>query len=301
MISETARQIFEGYISYKSKFDSITSNAKMRFENKQWTELQIDVAERLYLHKNSVDLTVVQLIVLLQGEKIDLVFWHQVYEKFSNLIEGRYDTELAYTFFSSATRKVFPDYFQNISSNHIILKNKRVAGLFADFEDVDLQETVAEILKRIPLQLSYPLINEDKVLISNRLRSAIEHKGFHSFQGITISKSLFFRNKTAYIAGKIILTEDIIIPFLIALVNKEKGLQADAVITTSEELEVIFSFTRSYFCVDTTSPSGMVSFLQELMPQKRQAEIYNSLGFNKHGKTILFNEFQRTSSVYRRQ
>lgn len=291
MISKAAKLIIEGFHNYKSNFDSITNKARIRFENKQWLEFQNDVAQRLYLHKTYVYATVDVIKEFILKESF-VERWQDVYIEYSSLIASRTDVELAYTFFSSVTRKIFPTYFQDHNLSVRILKTKdgKYSVYSSYFTQEDFTKTIKAVLKNIPIQLPYPLIEEDALLIGERLEAAIKEKGFETCQEMAIVKSPFFRNKTGYIAGKIILTEEINIPFLIAMVHREGGLQADAVILTSEKLEVIFSFTRSYFCVETESPSSMVNFLQTLMPGKRQAEIYNSLGFNKHGKTLLFND-----------
>jgi len=54
---------------------------------------------------------------------------------------------------------------------------------------------------------------------------------------------------------------------------------------------VIFSFTRAYFKVNAPVPAEIVRFLKELMPWKTDAELYNSIGFNRHGKTEFYRRF----------
>ena len=55
---------------------------------------------------------------------------------------------------------------------------------------------------------------------------------------------------------------------------------------------VIFSFTHSYFLVEMEIPSAYVTFLRTIMPHKPRAEIYNSLGLQKHGKNLFYRDFQ---------
>jgi isocitrate dehydrogenase kinase/phosphatase len=52
----------------------------------------------------------------------------------------------------------------------------------------------------------------------------------------------------------------------------------------------LFSFTRSYFHVETERPYDLIHFLKTILPHKRTAELYISTGFNKHGKTELYRE-----------
>jgi isocitrate dehydrogenase kinase/phosphatase len=43
--------------------------------------------------------------------------------------------------------------------------------------------------------------------------------------------------------------------------------------------------------VETHAPSAMVRFLNQLMPNKTLAELYNAIGFHKQGKTEFYREF----------
>ena len=59
---------------------------------------------------------------------------------------------------------------------------------------------------------------------------------------------------------------------------------------TEDEASIVFSFTHSYFHVDADCPYLVVAFLKSIMPLKRRAELYTSIGYNKHGKTELYRD-----------
>ena len=64
----------------------------------------------------------------------------------------------------------------------------------------------------------------------------------------------------------------------------------DAVLLTEDEASIVFCFTHSYFLVDADCPYLLVDFLKSIMPLKRRAELYTSIGYNKHGKTELYRD-----------
>jgi isocitrate dehydrogenase kinase/phosphatase len=100
-----------------------------------------------------------------------------------------------------------------------------------------------------------------------------------------VLKHHFFRNKGAYIVGRLV-TAKASIPFVLPVLHNDRGeVYVDTVLFGSDKVSVIFSFTRSYFMVDASIPSQYVLFLQQLMPAKPISEIYSSMGYNKHGKT----------------
>jgi isocitrate dehydrogenase kinase/phosphatase len=81
-------------------------------------------------------------------------------------------------------------------------------------------------------------------------------------------------------------------PFVIALqTNQQNQLFVDALLTEKKDLSVVFGFARSYFMADTQYPAEIVAFLQELLPHKKHFELYISLGFYKHGKTVFYRNF----------
>jgi isocitrate dehydrogenase kinase/phosphatase len=104
---------------------------------------------------------------------------------------------------------------------------------------------------------------------------------------ILILESMFFRNKGAYIVGKIVSGRESM-PFVLPILRTDDGcVFVDTVLFGSDRVSVIFSFTRSYFMVDAAVPSQYVLFLQGLMPAKPISEIYSCMGYNKHGKTYF--------------
>ena len=105
-------------------------------------------------------------------------------------------------------------------------------------------------------------------------------------------KSIFFRNKGAYIVGRLHL-EDRIFPFIMPLLHEEKGIYVDALLQEYNDVSSIFSYNRSYFLVDVDIVSEMVDFLLSILPTKNMGELYNSIGFEKHGKTVLYRDFLR--------
>ena len=65
-------------------------------------------------------------------------------------------------------------------------------------------------------------------------------------------RPVFFRNKGAYVIGRA-RKGDRVVPLVLALAN-EDGLAVDAVLSTEDEVSVVFSFARWYFHVDVASP-----------------------------------------------
>ncbi len=93
----------------------------------------------------------------------------------------------------------------------------------------------------------------------------------------------------AYLVGRL-FSGSHLIPFAIALIHTEQGLVIDGVLLDEDSISILFSFARSYFHVDVDRPYDLVQFLHTIMPRKRMAELYISIGYNKHGKTELYRD-----------
>ncbi|MFM9915686.1 MAG: bifunctional isocitrate dehydrogenase kinase/phosphatase, partial [Rhizobacter sp.] len=108
---------------------------------------------------------------------------------------------------------------------------------------------------------------------------------------IQVLASLFYRNKGAYAVGKIIngFNET---PFALPILHGAGGkLVVDTALFGEDELLILFSFARAYFMVDMEIPSAYVQFLRQMMPRKPRAELYNTLGLQKHGKNLFYRDF----------
>ena len=73
--------------------------------------------------------------------------------------------------------------------------------------------------------------------------------------------------------------------------ENERGIILDALLHGDVDLALLFSFTRSYFRVAVECPYRLVRYLQQLMPRKRLIDLYNAIGFHRHGKTEFYRDF----------
>ncbi|MCJ7799033.1 MAG: bifunctional isocitrate dehydrogenase kinase/phosphatase, partial [Polaromonas sp.] len=107
---------------------------------------------------------------------------------------------------------------------------------------------------------------------------------------IQVLSNLFFRNKGAYVVGKIINGAQQT-PIALPLLHTADGkLMIDTVLYTEDDMEMLFSYARAYFLVDMPVPSAYVQFLRTLMPRKPRAEIYSAVGLHKQGKNSFYRD-----------
>jgi isocitrate dehydrogenase kinase/phosphatase len=154
--------------------------------------------------------------------------------------------------------------------------------------------TVAEILRDRPLSVPFEDSERDARLIAGQIEAACRDAwGAVPIEAVEVLRPVFYRNKGAYVIGRIRGRGPRILPLVVALVNESSRLVADAVLLTEDEASIVFSFTRSAFHVEVASPRGVIEFLKSIMPAKRIAELYVALGYHKHGKAELYRDLLR--------
>jgi len=107
---------------------------------------------------------------------------------------------------------------------------------------------------------------------------------------VQVLDSAFYRNKAAYVIGKIVNgTEEF--PFAIpVLQTDDHELVLDTILLDPWRIAALFSLSRAYFMVDMEVPSAYVQFLGSMMPGKPRSELYTMLGLGKQGKTMFFRD-----------
>ena len=155
----------------------------------------------------------------------------------------------------------------------------------------NLLQTLQTLLENFHLQRDFEDLPRDAQRVLAAMAPRIAHMTVRANFQVQVLSSLFYRNKGAYVVGKIIngFNE---LPFALPILHTEAGkLAIDAALFGEDDLLALFSFARAYFMVDMEIPSAYVQFLRSLMPKKPRAEIYNALGLAKQGKTLFYRDF----------
>jgi len=299
---ETAAHIIQkGFEDYRAKYMEITRRAKSRFERRNWHGIQYDGRERLELYKKILKATLADLKRELQDDINDRLLWKLLKPAYYKLVKNRPDSELAETFYNSFTRKIFTT--QGVDEGIEFVTMHEITGtqpisetILNSYElmDKSTYDIVRKILDDYRFFVKYDKPDYYIHVISNKIKEKLTDEfGSFEFDRIEILKPVFYRNKGAYIIGRIIRGNRTL-PFALALLNPfDTGIVIDAVLLSSNELSVVFSFTRSYFLADIENTSELMKFLKSIMPQKRRSELYNSIGCDKHGKTVLYREINK--------
>jgi isocitrate dehydrogenase kinase/phosphatase len=299
--------LWGAYRDYCDAFEAITGRAAERFEQCDWLGMHRDTVERLELYPHVVGRTYRRIADDLGLQAQNPKLWRMMKSRFAHGLADRPDAELACTFYNSIHRRILqtigiepelefvaPKPFSRAPADH--------DTLVFDFEvDHVSDRLIKKILTRYRFRTPFADMDIDARLCAERMRLLLDRSGGRMPLRIEMLKAPFFRDMGAFLIGRM-QWRDQARPLVLALGNGAGGLFVDALLLRVEEIRILFSFSHTYFHVRTDSPHKLVRFLKELMPSKRTAELYISLGYNKHGKTELYSdllEHQRVCSQER--
>jgi isocitrate dehydrogenase kinase/phosphatase len=294
-----AKAMMDGFNRHYRLFRTESARAKHRFETADWRGQQRAQRERIEFY----DLRVKECVRRLEKEfgagELPMDLWHQVKLHYIGLLVNHHQPELAETFFNSVTTKILHrTHFHNdfifvrpaVSTEYIESEERPTYRAYYPGEG-DLRRTLTAIIENFQLQREFADLARDVACVAQAVESHIDRTRLRANFQFQVLTSLFFRNKGAYVVGKIIngYSE---VPFALPILHDADGrLCIDAALFGEDDLQMLFSFARAYFMVDMEIPSAYVQFLRSLMPRKPRAEIYNALGLAKQGKTLFYRDF----------
>jgi isocitrate dehydrogenase kinase/phosphatase len=290
-----------GFEDFSEAFATITQRAFRRFEQRDWRGMRRDTVERLDLYPRMVDETMSMLLRSQGSQARNPALWAAIKKQYRLDLQDRCDFDIACTFYNSVHRKVFTRTgidpgLTFVEPPPAALRNK--PELFFEYTVERLTPPIIEsILTRYRFRAPFQNLAEDARLCAFRIDDLVGRLGGPT-DGLRLEmvNMPFFRGMSAYLVGRLCWSNRQC-PLVFALDNGSNGIYVDALLTTVEELRILFSFSRAYFHVRTSCPKAIASFLKEMMPEKRIAEIYIGLGYHKHGKTELYRDLLQHRQV----
>ncbi|SHN13417.1 isocitrate dehydrogenase kinase/phosphatase [Cyclobacterium lianum] len=295
----TARVILKGYEDYIAEFNRLTLEIPANFVRRDWKRLQENHRQRLRLYKNQLQ-SIIPVCEEHLGENLaSEPTWIALKSEYLNLISGKGDRELAATFFNSVFRKTFPaptidDALMFVEAPFDEIPEKMDERLYNNYPATgSLKDIFRKILDDFDFGVPYFQKEKDIDHLVQGVQEVILSRYSATADTTTqVLKDIFYRNKAAYLIGRTFIGKKWM-PFIIPFVHNAKGVFADTLIFDPNIMSSIFSYTRSYFMVHTSTPAQTVLFLNSVIQHKRPYEIYNAIGFNKHGKTAFYRDFTR--------
>ncbi|MDK9724534.1 MAG: bifunctional isocitrate dehydrogenase kinase/phosphatase [Sterolibacteriaceae bacterium MAG5] len=291
-----AQAMLEGFNKHYRLFRECSAAAKARFDAADWQGVQQSVQDRIAFYDDRVNETVARLHDEFQADLLDETAWQPVKLIYIGMLAEHKQPELAETFFNSVfCRIMHRTYFHNdfifvrpaISTEYIESDPPTYRSYYPNEEG--FRASIRQMFVDFGWQRPFEDLDRDVDYI---MIVAERHVGEWpqpetNFQ-IQVLSSAFYRNKGAYIIGKVVNGAHEY-PFMIPVLHTREGkLYVDTVLLDADHIRTLFSLSRAYFMVDMQVPANYVQFLRSIMPNKPRSEIYTMLGLGKQGKTAFY-------------
>ncbi|OOG72781.1 bifunctional isocitrate dehydrogenase kinase/phosphatase [Algoriphagus sp. A40] len=292
-----ANKIFEGFLTYVETFNTYTRLAPLYFAQRNWQATQLNHRQRLRLYKDLLFQLSKVFQEILGTDSDNRKIWTLIRNEYQQLIQDRPDVELAETFFNSLFRKAFPN-------NPL---DEELMFVMEGYNSCEIREN-SELLHTYPAAMGLELIirqiledydfgapfmekeRDIEFLVEGVKKVILTRYKVEVGTKTQLLKPVFYRNKAAYLIGRTYVGNKWM-PFIIPFMHGPKGVYVDTLIFDPNLMSHLFSFTRSYFMVEVAVPSQIIGFLSSVIPHKKIHELYNAIGFNKHGKTLFYRDF----------
>ena len=301
-LHQGADTILRGFEDYHNRFRVLTERTKRRFEKRDWTGIRRDTVERFKYQPQALRDTLELLNDQFDGALAERALWSGLKKIFTEVILGRDDFELAQTFFNSLTRKLHPHIGVDPAIDYV---SKDFPLPYRGWEMANARTyavhqvtpaVVRRILEDADFRTPFDRFDMTCHRVAERVQSGIDDRfGVGELEALDVLRPVFVRNKGAYIVGRARLGEETQ-PLILAIAHggdegsPHDGLQVDAVLQTEDEASIVFSFARWYLHAEVENPRSAIGFLRSILPRKRLAELYLSLGYSKHGKTEFYSD-----------
>ena len=307
-----ARTVQNAFLHYEEQFQAITLRARERFLVRAWQESHTDAAERLRLYGHEMRHLTEQISEIMGARFCERNVWTGMKAVYSSLIAQSRKREIAESFFNSLTRRVFATEGVDQAIEFVDTDfDEAPAGISPEQDRRSYRgESISGLLYAALTDPALGFAEEFGSELPGSLRLAAEtvENALRDGGGnqpapalvaeakLEIIGNVFYRGRGAYLVGRVSRDENDRAPLPIALSlrhEKEERINLDAVLTGETDLAILFSFTRAYFLVETECPYELVRSLGALMPRKRLIDLYNAIGYHRHGKTEFYRDFVR--------
>src|SRR5438105_6743474 len=294
-----AEATLEGFNRHYALFRDCARAAKSHFEAGNWLAIAHTSQDRIDFYDRRVAETVATLEHEFGCDRIDESRWEAVKRHYIGLLIDHKQPECAETFFNSVSCKILHrTYFHNrclfvrpaMSTEHIDADPPSYRSYYP--RQHGLRQALIDVVLDFRLERRFADFRRDLRNLLRAFRSRFPRPFvLEANHQVQVLSSLFFRNRTAYIVGRVINGYHLW-PFVVPIKHDDQGrLYFDALLIDPDDIALLFSANRAYFLVDMEVPSAYVSFLRSMVPVRTEAELYTMVGLQKQGKTLFFRDF----------
>ena len=294
-----ATWLYEEYSLFYQEFLKILGLAKIAFEERDFSSSVRVSARRLSLYSASIIDVSERLKQAYPEIQDDEGQWLEVESHYSELVRGEYAEDIGRAYLHSLRRKIYQGEWRSADYSFaeiISSSSKFLSKVVLCFEvggSLD-EDVVGKILKIPGFIRSFANLEDDTQRIVQRVADNISRSSHKDHRLILVEmiNAGFYRNRGAYLVGRLIFDNDRFVPLVIALLNDESGIYVDAVLTSETYAHNIFSSTLANFHVTSTYYHEVCALLKSIMPRRPLGLHYSTIGYNHLGKVAVMSELE---------
>ena len=297
-VNAIAATILEGFDRHYRLFREICAGARQRFENADWDGIAEANRDRILMYDQRVAEATGAVLERFPEAQTDERLWPKIKFAYLGQLYEHRRPELAETFYNSvACRVLHRAYYHNsylfwrpATSTEFIEESEPTYRSYYP-NDYGLRKALILAVNGFGFRNRFRDLRYDIRCLLATVEGYFPKPGERrpNYQ-IQMLASPFYRNKAAYLVGRVFNGSDCI-PFSIPVLQTGEGkLFLDTILVAPPLLGTLFSFSRAYFMADMDVPSAYVDFLKTVLPDKPTFEIYNMIGLQKQGKTMFYRE-----------
>lgn len=289
MISLAARFVLHEFDAYYAESRAIPALAKTAFEERDPQRSIALSRRRLAIYGESVHSLAQRLKRVYPLLSRDEGLWEAIQGHYLPLVGERYEEDLAVAYIHSIRRVIFEDDWRPVDYSF------GAAGRREPIDDASIlrrhpapldANAVAEMLMGTGFKAPFrDLIGEAQKVAERLARLPVK--------SVDMVKAGFFRNRGAYLVGRVALESGDTGPLAVAIENERDGLVVDAVLTGEADVHNIFSTTLANFHATENRYHELAAFLKTIMPKRPLGLHYSTIGFNHVGKVAVLQEIER--------
>ena len=298
-IQSAATWLYAEYSLFYQEFLKILDLAKRAFEERDFASSLRLSSRRLSLY--SISITDVSYRLKQEFPTIhnNIDLWWKVETYYHDLIHGEYSEDIARAYLHSLRRLIYQGEWRSADYSFAerVSESDMLAPQIVKSIELDgclLNQAVLEILKIPDFTRSYADIDSDGERIVTRVAENLSRppRNTQRLVRVEMINAGFYRNRGAYLVGRLVFETGKLAPLIIALLNDESGIYVDAVLTSETYAHNIFSSTLANFHVTSNYYHEVSAILKSIMPRRPLGLHYSTIGYNHLGKVAVMRELE---------
>jgi isocitrate dehydrogenase kinase/phosphatase len=310
-IAATAHLILVIFDDFYAQLGEYPRRAKCAFETMD-PHASIRISkERLGLYSLYIAEHGPKILAVFPALADNSTFWEALDRVFVSMIADRYEADIAFSFAHSLRRNIDHGIWRPVAYSFPPPSKRRAWSMAAVHRRLPVHGRVGvELLVRALEVPGFSIPFRDLTGDAERILKRVEHLLYGNIAGaahpaaLDVVEAGFFRDRTAFLVARWVLTDGSFVPFVVALLNSTGGIYADAVLHAVPDIHNLFSSALANFHVNTRLYYQTCVFLFSLMPRRPLGHHYSTIGFNHVGKVAILNEiveqFRRTGQKLQR-